>query len=83
MSTTIKIHVADGRDRDAQINLTFEQAAMVSEFIDHVQYGDIHRRIADFGDGNRRGSPSDLKVTACRDGLGLLGHVFASALREP
>jgi hypothetical protein len=80
MSTTIKIHFADGRDRDAEIVISPEQAVLVREFLAQVQYGDIHRRIADYGDGNRLGSPSDIKTRACRDGLELIRSAFAQAL---
>lgn len=82
MATTIKIHFCDGRDRDAEVTITPEQAILVQEFLAKIQYGDIHRRIADFGDGNKLGSPSDRKTRDARDGLNLIGYAFDTALQD-
>lgn len=65
MATEIKICFADGNDRNAVVDISAEQAKLVREFLGAVNYGDVHRRIADFGDGNALGSPSDIKTREC------------------
>ncbi len=80
MATTIKIHVADGRDRDAVIDLTPAQAEAVAHFLSNVTYGQIYQHVPHTGDGNKAFSESDRETQTARDGLNLIGYAFDSAL---
>ncbi len=82
MATEIKIYIADGRDRDASIDMTPEQAARVCDFLSKVGYGDIYRHVPATGDGNKKGSESDRQVRMTADGIHVLSHAFDVALKE-
>ncbi len=81
MATTIKIHIADGRDQDAAINLTPEQAAHVRDFLNAIRYGNVYPTVPSWGDGNTAGCPSDRETTTRLHGLKLVGAVFTDALQ--
>ncbi len=81
MATEIKIYIADGRDQDAKIDLTPEQAAHVRDFLNKIRYGNVYPTVPSWGDGNTAGCPSDRETTTTLHGLKLVGAAFTNALK--
>lgn len=81
MSHTIKIHMpSHGHevDKDEEIDLTREQAERLTHFLSLAHYGTVYPQMPSHGDGNRKGSKSDLET---RETLAAL-HILAGAFEK-
>ncbi len=69
---TLKINMPAARRAEWEIDLSSEEASALFGFLDKSTYGDAYKYVPNHGDGNARGSKSDLQTIRARTAVLLL-----------
>lgn len=81
---TITIHVATKLNEvewETHCELTAEQAARLSHFLSLAHYGTVYPQMPSHGDGNKKGSQSDIETRETLAALRAIARAFEDALK--